>query len=53
MSDEQKKIKSMALFLGHEWHEIRSFKKFLEIVMNVLVTCEFNAVVNENFKKSY
>lgn len=32
LSEEQKKWKRMALFMGHEWHEVRSYRQFLRIV---------------------
>jgi len=33
MSDEQKRLKLQAMALGHEVHEVRSFRKFLEIIL--------------------
>lgn len=32
LSDEQKALHAQARYLGHEIHEVRSFKRFLEIV---------------------
>jgi len=32
LSDEQKMYKLMFMALGHEWYEVRSYKRFLEIV---------------------
>lgn len=32
---EQKQVRLMLLQLGQEWHEIRSYKQFLEVVNNV------------------
>ena len=32
MSDEQKQLKLQAMYLGHEIHECRTWKRFLEIV---------------------
>jgi predicted Holliday junction resolvase-like endonuclease len=32
MSEDQKQIARSMLFFKHEWHVVRSFKRFLEIV---------------------
>jgi hypothetical protein len=34
LRSEQKRLQRMFLFLRHEWYQVRSFKRFLEIVSN-------------------
>jgi hypothetical protein len=31
LRNEQKQLQRMFLFLKHEWYQVRSFKRFLEI----------------------
>lgn len=38
LSDDQKDLKLKFMFLGSEIHEVRSYKRFLEIVTNNLKT---------------
>jgi hypothetical protein len=36
---DQKQVRMMLLALGHEWHEVRSYRQFLRIVQGEIQQC--------------